>query len=261
MIRNQFASLTLAAFALLVGAVAPVSAQLETAAVVNAASFQERFPLSPGCWATVFADFASQGVSNTFADAVPFPTMLGGVQVFVNDVAAPMNFAGGGQINFLVPGETPEGRVPFRVEVSGMAIYEGSIQIWPTSPGLLSINPGDVARPGAVLNQDNTLNSQDNPAAPGEVVQIYGVGADFVELPADGAPAPTDRLISTSTPTLAYVSVAEAEVSFSGLAPGLVNAWQLNVIVPDVAFVDGQVPVQAEVGGIKTNAVSFWVAR
>lgn len=258
--RKLSASLTLAAFAL-VGAVSPVSAQIESAAVVNAASFQERFPLSPGCWATVFADFASQGVSNTFAEALPFPRMLGGVEVFVNDVASPMNFAGGGQINFLVPGETPEGRVPFRVAVSGMTVFEGDIQIWPTSPGLLSINPGDAARPGAVLNQDSTLNTEANPAAPGEVIQIYGVGADFSELPADGAAAPTDRLIETSTPTLAYVSVAEAVVSFSGLAPGLVNAWQLNIVVPDESFIDGQVPVQAEVNGLKTNAVSFWVAR
>jgi uncharacterized protein (TIGR03437 family) len=144
----------------------PLCAQ-ETVAVVNAASFEPQFPVAPGAWATAFGDFASVGVTNTFADAVPFPTMLGGVQVFVNDVAAPMNFAGEGQINFLVPKETPTGRQPFRVAVSGMNTFEGTIQVFNVSPGLLSINPGDATKPGAVLNQDNTLNSQDNPAGRG----------------------------------------------------------------------------------------------
>ncbi|MBI1357055.1 MAG: hypothetical protein GC160_22165 [Acidobacteria bacterium] len=240
----------------------PLSAQLTQVATTNAASFSAQFPLAPGCWATSFGDFASMGVTTaSFADAVPFPTTLGGVQVFVNDAAAPMSYVGPTQINFLVPKGTPEGRMTLRITVSGMNIYEGSLQVFPISPGLLSINPGDVAKPGAILNQDGTLNSEQNPAAPGEVIVAYGIGADFSELPDDGAPAPSDRLINTSSDTTVYVSVAEAEVLFSGLAPTLVNAWQLNVTVPDVTFVDGQVTLQAEVSGLKTNAVSFWVAR
>ncbi len=240
----------------------PLRAQLTGVAITNAATFSAAFPLSPGCWSTAFGDFASVGVSTaTFADAVPFPTTLGGVQVFVNDVAAPQSFAGPTQINFVVPGGTPEGRVPVRITVSGMNVWEGTIQVWPISPGLLSIDPGQATKPGAVLNQDLTLNTAENPAAPGSTIIAYGIGADFSELPSDGAPAPTDRLINTSTATLAYVSVAEAEVSFSGLAPSLVNAWQINVVVPDQTFVDGQVTLQAEISGVKTNAVSFWVAR
>jgi uncharacterized protein (TIGR03437 family) len=112
-----------------------------------------------------------------------------------------------------------------------------------------------------VLNQDFTLNGPDNPAARGEVVQIYGVGADFSELPADGAAAPTDRLINTATETTVHVSVAEAFVGFSGLAPGLVNAWQINATVPDLSFIKGQVPVRAVVRGVSTNLVSIWVAE
>jgi uncharacterized protein (TIGR03437 family) len=237
-------------------------AQLSQVAVTNAATFQGQFPLSPGCWGTAFADFASVGITTpSVAEAVPFPATLGGVQVLVNEVAAPLSFVGGTQANFLVPRNTPEGRVPFKVTLSGMTIYEGAIQIFPVSPGLISINPADETKPGAVLNQDSTLNTETNPAAPGQVIQIFGVGADFAELPEDGAPAPADRLIATSTPAQAYVSVAEATVQFSGLAPNLVNAWQLNVIVPDMPFVNGQVTLQAELSGVKTNLVTIWVAR
>ena len=238
----------------------PLCAQ-STVAVVNAASFEPQFPVAPGGWATAFGDFASVGVVNTFADSVPFPTMLGGVQVFVNDVAAPMNFAGTGQINFLVPRETPTGRQPLRVAVSGMNTFEGTIQVFNVSPGLLSLNPGDAAKPGAVLNQDGTINSEQNPASRGEVISIYGVGADFSELPENGAEAPLDRLIATTTTTTVFVSVAEAMVQFSGLAPGLVNAWQINAFVPSDSFVAGLVPIYASLGNLRTNSVSIWVEQ
>ena len=240
----------------------PVSLHAQpSVAVTNGGSF-EAIPLSPGCWASAFGDFASVGVLNTVAQSVPFPTILGGVQVFVNNVAAPMNFVGGTQINFLVPKATPtQGKVPFRVAVAGNTTYEGAITMWPVSPGLLFV-PTDPTRPGRVLNQNGTENSAQNPAARGEVVQIFAVGGDFAELPAeDGGLAPSDRLISTKTAPRAYVSTVEAQVQFSGLAPGLVNAWQLNLFVPNEAFIAGQVPVVAEMGGFKSNLVSIWVAK
>jgi uncharacterized protein (TIGR03437 family) len=236
----------------------PLHAQ-SSVAVVNAASFEPQFPVAPGAWATAFGDFASVGVTDTFADSVPFPTMLGGVEVFVNNVAAPMNFAGGGQINFLVPRETPTGRQAIRVAVSGMTTFEGTVQVFEVSPGLLSLNPGDPAKPGAVLNQDGSINSEQNPASRGEVISIYGVGADFEELPENGAVAPDDRLIPTTTETRVFVSVAEAALQFSGLAPGLVNAWQINASIPNESFVSGLVPVYASLGNVRTNSVSIWV--
>jgi uncharacterized protein (TIGR03437 family) len=246
--------------ALVLLASVPAQAQVE-AVIVNAAGFQVGLPLSPGAWATAFADFGSVGVVNTPAEVVPFPDMLGGVQVFVNDVAAPMNFAGATQINFLVPKATPEGHVPVRITVAGGTVFEGSMNVWPVSPGLLSPNPADPTKPGAILNQDLSVNGPDNPAQRGQVVVLYGVGADFDSLPDDGAPAPSDPLVETQSETKVYVSVAEAVVQFSGLAPGLVNAWQINVVVPDMPFISGQVPVQAEIAGLRSNLVSFWVAE
>ena len=260
--RKRVLSLVLPIVAVVLASPQLSAQQLSEVAVTNAATFDADFPLSPGCWGTAFADFASVGITTpTIADATPFPATLGGVQIFVDDIAAPLSFVGSTQANFLVPGGVAEGRVSFRITLSGLDVYTGTIQIFPISPGLISIDPADDTKPGAVLNQDNSLNSASNPAAPGEVIQIYGVGADFSELPEDGAPAPGDRLVNTATASRAYVSVAEATVQFSGLAPTLVNAWQLNVVVPDASFVDGQVTVQAEISGLKTNLVTFWVAR
>jgi uncharacterized protein (TIGR03437 family) len=230
-------------------------------AVVNAASFQPGFPLSPGVYGSAFGDFASVGVTtSTLPDAVPFPTILSGVEVFVDGVAAPLSFVGSGQINFIVPKNTPTERVPFRIAVSSATVHEGTLDIFPVSPALISSSPGDPTKPGAVLNQDNSRNTQTNPAQRGQIVQIFGLGADFSELPDDGAAAPTDRLIRTSSDPQVFVSVAEADLQFSGLAPNLVNAWQINVTVPNQPFVTGQVPIVAYVQGIGTNLVSIWVA-
>ncbi len=237
-----------------------VLAVQESVAVVNAASFLRGFPVAPGSWATAFADFASVGVIDTFADSVPFPTMLGGVQVFVNEVAAPMNFVGRGQINFQVPGATPLGQVALRVTVSGMTTYEGTINIIEASPGLLSLNPADPDKPGAIRNQDGTINSEANPARRGEVIVIFGVGQGPVtEIVPDGSPAPDNRLIRTTSDPEVFISVAQATINFSGLAPTLVGVWQLNVVVSDLPFISGLVPVFAKIGGIASEPVSFWV--
>ena len=259
MTRRLLLTSSLAALLTLVSFAGKALAQ-GAVAVVNAANFKQSFPLSPGCWASAFGDFASAGVATTIADAVPFPTTLGGVRVFVNDVASPISFVSATQINFIVPRETPEGLVSVRVAVSGMTAFEGSFNVWPISPALISVNPADPTKPGAVLNQDLSVNGPQNPASRGEVVVLFGFGADFNELPADGSPAPADRLVHTATEPKVYISVIEAAVQFSGLAPSLVNAWQLNVIVPDnAAIVSGQVPVSAEVLGLASNPVSIWV--
>jgi len=240
----------------------PLCAQ-ESVAVVNAASFEVGFPVSPGCWASAFGDFASAGAGEGAAGSLPFPTTMAGVQILVNDVAAALNFVGAAQINFLVPAETPaQGKVSFRVVVNGTTTFSGTINMWPVSPGLLSVNPGDPTRPGAVLNQDFTLNGPGNPAERGEVIQIFGVGADFASFPAvPGSAAPSDPPILTKTVPKVYVSTVEAAVQFSGLAPGLVNTWQINVVVPDKPFLKGQTPIVAGIQGAKTNLVSIWVAK
>lgn len=255
---TQYGICLLASLLLLV----PVYAQ-ESVAVVNAASFEVGFPVSPGCWASAFGDFSSAGAGEGAAGSLPFPTTMGGVQLFVNDVASALNFVGPTQINFLVPSETPsQGKVGFRVVVNGTTTFNGTINMWPVSPGLLSVNPADPTKPGAVLNQDFTLNSSGNPAEPGEVIQIFGVGADFASFPSvPGSAAPGDPPVVTKTIPKVYVSTVEAAVQFSGMAPGLVNTWQINVVVPDNSFIQGQVPIIADIQGAKTNLVSIWVAK
>jgi uncharacterized protein (TIGR03437 family) len=233
-------------------------------AIVNGASFKPSFPVSPASWASAFGDFASVGITTETQNGIlPVPPMLGGVQVLVNNVAAPLNYVGPSQINFIVPTGIAEGKRPLKITVSGLTTFEGFINVWPVSPGIFIKFPADITQPGAVLNQDFSENGPNNPAEHGEVVQIYATGGDFASFPdPSGAAAPgAPALILTSTTPKAYVSVAEASVQFSGLAPGFAALWQINVVVPDHPFIKGQVPLFIESSTLSSNVVSIWVAE
>jgi uncharacterized protein (TIGR03437 family) len=55
------------------------------------------------------------------------------------------------------------------------------------------------------------------------------------------------------------ISVEEAVVQFAGAHPQFPGICQINAVVPDRAFITGQVPLYVKVGGVPSNLVSFWV--
>jgi uncharacterized protein (TIGR03437 family) len=65
-----------------------------------------QFPRSvaPGAYVTVYGSNLASGVSQSLQ---PYPTQLGGVQVLVNGTAAPLQYVGQGQINFIFPNLAP----------------------------------------------------------------------------------------------------------------------------------------------------------
>jgi uncharacterized protein (TIGR03437 family) len=94
------------------------------------------------------------------------------------------------------------------------------------------------------------------------VVTLYGFGADFTGLPdQNGVAAPEGSEIPTATTPEVFIFGQPAQVTYSGLAPGFVNTWQLNFIVPNLSFISGQVPVNAVIQGVESNVVSIWVAE
>jgi uncharacterized protein (TIGR03437 family) len=86
----------------------------------------------------------------------------------------------------------------------------------------------------AALNQDNTVNGPTNPAVQGSVLQIFGTGQGYIPgAPPDGTATPGPL----STPNAPFVIIGTERVDgsailYSGLAPGLVGVWQVNVQIP-----------------------------
>ena len=114
----------------------------------------------------------------------------------------------------------------------------------------------------AALNQEGNLA----PARRGSVVQLFGYAAGlYVGTGDDNQSAGNFTPDASGSPlyfttSLPRVRIAglEANVAFSGLAPGLKGAWQINVVVPDQAPA-GKLPVAIFYDGFDLRSVDIAV--
>jgi adhesin/invasin len=104
---------------------------------------------------------------------------------------------------------------------------------------------------------DGSLNTSDHQASAGSAIMVYLTGQGAVSPPVptrQAAPAsPLSYVTATATATIDGVS---AKVLFAGLAPGFVGLGQVNVAIPG-GLSPGQHKVVIDIGGVKTNEVTF----
>jgi uncharacterized protein (TIGR03437 family) len=222
----------------------------------NGANFFGRF--APGMLASIFAFSNAQFGSKTASfSSLPVPTTLGDVQVLVADVAAPVLYASPSQINFQVPSATPTGG-PQEIQVvrasTGEVLASWLFRIDVVSPGLFTADSSGSGQLAAV-NQDGTVNNGAHPAKAGTYVTLFGTGQGLVNgMPPDGQPAPKSPLLTTDPALKVFINsdfVPQGDIEFSGLAPGFVGLWQINVKVP-ANVPPGDVPVFVDLDGINS---------
>jgi len=101
------------------------------------------------------------------------------------------------------------------------------------SPGLFTADGSGTGQLLAV-NQDGSINNGSHPAKAGSYVSLYGTGAGVIGgTPPDGVAA--QGLLTTPQNPSVFINsnfVPDSDVEFSGLAPGFVGLWQINVKVP-----------------------------
>lgn len=199
----------------------------------NAANYFTRY--SPGMLATVKPSANSSFGSTTVTNSkIPVPTMLGDVEVVVNGVASPVIYASPTQINFQIPSVTPVSSTLVEIDVirasTGQVLSAGEYRMDPYSPGLFTLNASGSG-PLIAQNQDGSLNGTSHPAKAGTTITFYGTGEGVIAgAPPDGTP-PTGALSTAITPTV-VINGVYATVQYSGVAPGFIGLWQLNVVVP-----------------------------
>ncbi len=175
-------------------------------------------------------------------------TTVGETRVLFDGVPAPIIYALAGQTSVIVPyavaGRTTTQMV---VEYQGRRSDPVTLQVAPSAPGLFSANSSGRG-PGAILNQDSSVNAAGNPAEKGSVVVLFGTGEGRTE------PDGVDGRLASSVfpkprlPVSVRIGGAPAEVLYAGAAPGLVaGVFQINARIPE-GVVSGAVPVVVTVG-------------
>jgi uncharacterized protein (TIGR03437 family) len=201
--------------------------------VLNAASFAPPgFPISPGGFITLFGTgLASQTVKAT---SFPFPQTLDNVQVSINGTPAPIYSVTPTQISAVVPYAIAGKTATIVATVENVKSNSVEVPLAPTAPGIFTLANNGLGD-GAILHADYTVVNQQNPATPGETVQVFLTGLGAVSPGVqDGAAAPSrEPLARVTAPLNVYIGGLPAtSIPFKGLAPGLAGLYQLNVTIP-----------------------------
>jgi uncharacterized protein (TIGR03437 family) len=211
---------------------------LSPVGVVNAASSAPfTAQVSPGEFLTLYG--SGLAPSSASAPKLPLPDKLNGVQVMINEVAAPINYVSPTQINVIVPYETNPGAIAHIQVINNGAPSNVVTELTGvTSAGVLTSNPEGGIGYAAALHSDYSVITPTSPAQIGETVSVYlaGMGAVILSVP-DGKAAPsTPPSVTTAAPLVFLLDAAghylQATVSFSGLAPGFAGLYQIDFTIP-----------------------------
>ncbi len=219
--------------------------------LVNSASFAAGGAVSPGSLVSVFG--RNLAATTQQARAFPLPLTLSGTSLSVAGIAAPMLYADSAQINAQIPWEASAGTASVVLNNGASAAAAIPVSMAQFAPGLFSLDSGNSTALAALHTADNRPVTASSPARPGEFIAFFATGLGSVSPQVlTGRPAPASPPATTVTKPLVTIGGAPAEVIFSGLSPGFVGLYQLNIQIP--AGISGDnLPVMVSMGGVASN--------
>lgn len=206
--------------------------------VVNNGTFGSSEPVAQGDIAAVFGSQftydAPQGASS-----LPLATTLDNIKVLVNGIAAPLFFTSAGQINFEIPIDATPGDGTVQIVRNGTQGNEVYVNINPRVPRFILYNGGPYA---IMTTPDGVLTGiPSHPAKVGDTIVIYavGLGPTSPSVPTGTAsPGGNDLANVPGTTQVCFGLVTPFQQApcatplFTGLTPGFVGLYQINVTVP-----------------------------
>jgi uncharacterized protein (TIGR03437 family) len=219
--------------------------KINSGGVISAGSFGAFTAIAPGSWIEIYGSDLAGSTAN-WPNPLPngvAPTSLGGTTVSIGGLSAYIDYVSPGQVNAQVPSGVGSGSQQIVVATAAGQSVGSSITVNATEPGLLALYQiGGKQYVTALFSDASTVvmpagavsGVPSRPAHVGETITMYGIGFGPVA-PASPAGQVVTGLNSLTTPFAVFFGQAPATLSYFGLAPGLVGAYQFNVVVPNVA--------------------------
>lgn len=177
-----------------------------------------------------------------------YTSSLGGYQVLINGVEAPLLYADSHQINAVMPSGA-RGSVHIQVVTPSGTIDGPAVPItYNPVPGIFQNWQTGLA---AALNQDGSVNSPSNPAKGGTIVTVYA-DAESGQFFPGGSLVPL-AIYDAAREVWVVSSYRSLEVVWAGAAPGIVNGvMQINFRLPESLPAGNTFPFSAIVGGVSS---------
>jgi len=226
--------------------------------VVDAASYQVGKGLAAGSYISIFGTNLSDATQDLTTNFLPFS--MSGVSV---SFASPDGKQGWpGRLWYVSPTQI---NVQIPWELQGLTSAQLSVNV-----GDRSVNytmPLSPYLPATFAYGDHLAVAQDknyrlitasNPAQRGQYIIIYANGLGAVDHPPpSGEATPAQPLADTLVkPTVTFGGVAAQQVLFSGLTPGSIGLYQIDVVVPSNAPA-GMQPVVIAQNGVSSQPANL----
>jgi len=191
------------------------------------------------------AKLASQSVP---AKTLPLPTQLDGTTVYINGVAAGLLYVSEGQVNYVIPSNTPLGLAEVVVVAKDGTVSRGVVNVTTTAPAIFTGRGDGAGAPAGVASKD-------------------GQNFDILLTNADGSPVPIDAgnyvaLFGTglrfpSTSVKITIGGADLDPLFVGPQGSLEGIEQINMQIPQSLAGKGDVDLVLTLDGKSSNTVKL----
>jgi len=226
--------------------------------IANSASLYVVGGVAPGEFIRLYGENLGPGAP---VDADPTsgqaPLQLGGIQVAVNDILAPLIQVQNDEIDAVVPfGIAGSATARITVSTPGGAANRAILRTVKADPEAFVSAPPFLGPPplALALNADGTVNSLAHPALPGSVVALFGTGfGSLVPQPADGGVL-SDPLPALINGVQVVCSSQPLDVVYTGPAPTMIaGVIQVNFRIPPQG---GLLDCQFNVAGFTSSQFS-----
>jgi uncharacterized protein (TIGR03437 family) len=214
--------------------------------VVSAADLKS--PVAPGGLMALLGTNLS--ATNQATNELPLPTALADSCLTVNGAPTHIMFVSPGQVNAQMPSQA-SGNVALVLHTPGGVSNTFLMTVLTGAPAVFLTTLDGVANVPAIVRWNNGLVvTSTNPVHRGDILTIYLTGLGAVDPPvSDGFPGPVSPLATTLINPIVKIGGVEANVLFSGLVPGYVGWYVLNISVSSSTPQGLSVPLTITQGG------------